>query len=90
MLEAIPLGFLNWLLYLELHPQLGNIWYRIDVTGNRSLNFDSIFALIKKPFTEIIYWYPQWFDLNFITFTGIFTIYYSLLKNYFSTVSDVN
>ncbi len=71
-------GFINWILYLELGPGLGNIWYRIDDTGSRNINIDSLLNIMKQPFVEPYFWYPEYCDINFITSTCIFSFYYKL------------
>jgi hypothetical protein len=52
--------------YLELSPQLGNMWLRLDsATGNRRFHPETILRIIIRPLHDIIYWSPYIWDLNF-------------------------
>ena len=42
MLIKIILSLIIWILYLELSPELGNIWIRTDHTGDRKVNLFNI------------------------------------------------
>ena len=48
MFIKIILSFIIWILYLELSPELGNIWIRTDHTGTRRVNLFNITRFIVE------------------------------------------
>jgi len=74
------LGFILFVLYLEISPKLGNIWYRYDSTGVRTIQVDSFVNYITYPFKNSLLWKPENWDLNFITVSGLVGLGYTLLR----------
>lgn len=79
--EGCGLSFLLYCLYLELNPKIGNIFFRKDGKGEKHFNIMGITPLLKAPFMNDYLWQPENWDLNFITFTGIGTLNYTILTN---------
>ncbi len=67
------LSFIIFLLYLELSPKLGNIWYRLNSENIKVINISSIINFLIYPLHNINFWYINNWDLNFI-------IYYFITK----------
>jgi hypothetical protein len=67
-----------FMIYLELNPKIGNVWYRIGSDGKKHINLSSLYNLIVQPLYSIDLWYPSFWDLNYFVGT-FFTI---LILNY--------
>ena len=52
-------------LYVELNPQMTNIWWRIDSDNNKQIVISNLFRLIFAPLEFLFYWYPDAWDINF-------------------------
>jgi hypothetical protein len=65
--------FILWALYLELSPKLGRILIRPNSKGGYSISLGGIGNLMLKPFQDIQFWYPNFWDLNIYVW-WIFTI----------------
>ena len=65
--------FILWIVYLELSPKLGRILIRPNSSGRNTFSLGGVWALMKKPFTDITLWSPRFWDLN-IYVLWIFTI----------------
>lgn len=72
------LSFIIFLLYLELSPKLGNIWYRLNSENIKVINISSIITFLIYPLQNISFWYINNWDLNFIIYYFItkFIFYY--------------
>lgn len=58
--------FILYSIYIELSVSgLTNIWYRIGSDGYKHVNIASYFAFLIKPFSDIQFWYPMNWDLNY-------------------------
>ena len=77
--NSILLSLIIFLIYLEFSPNLGNIWYRIDSTGNRKIMIKGAISVILYPFKNITLWYPNNWDLNYF----IYLYFTNLLLNIF-------
>ena len=66
--NSILLSLIIFLIYLEYSPNLGNIWYRIDSTGNRKIMIKGAISVILYPFKNITLWYPNNWDLNYFVY----------------------
>ena len=71
--------FILWILYLEFSPRLGRIIIRPNSSGGYSLSLGGVWSLMKKPFTDLQYWYPRYWDLNIYVLWIITIIIYKLL-----------
>ena len=72
--------FILFSAYLELSPGLTNIWYRIGSDGYKHINLTSYANFLMSPFTELDFWYPINWDLNYFigaSFTS--SLFYFLL-----------
>jgi len=79
--EGAIFGILGFILYLELSPKLGNIWYRKNYQNIREFQPMFILPYLKKPFQSKILWYPQNWDLNPYVISTLSAIgFYSLRK----------
>ena len=59
-------GFIIFLLNLE-SPDLGNILFRIDASGNKTLSIDSVLNMMKAPFIYKQFWFnKKFFNINWI------------------------
>jgi hypothetical protein len=58
-------------LYAELHPQLGNIWWRIGDKGTKELCPMSLVNLMLSPFRSLFLWHPQILDTNFALYATL-------------------
>ncbi len=65
--------------YLELHPSIGNVWFRTASDGLRRINLQSLGRMIFAPLQMKELWYPNNWDLNF--FVGVFATF-GVLKIY--------
>jgi hypothetical protein len=68
------LYFLLFSAYLELHPGLSNIWYRVCADGVRRVNLASYWHFITKPFTMPEFWYFKNWDLNYFIGAALLTL----------------
>lgn len=80
-LIGVGLSTLLYILYLELSPGLGNIVFRINSEGVRSINIGSFIQFLKYPFKEYHFWKPQFWDINYYIFSNVGAIAYMICKN---------
>jgi len=57
--------FIIFLIYLELSPKLKNIWIRCNSDNILKICPSGIISMLKKPFTDVFFWYPQFWDINY-------------------------
>jgi len=55
-------------IYVEINPKIGNIWYRIDMNGNKQIYIINLFRLMFAPLYYIFYWYVNMWDINFFIY----------------------
>jgi Cu-Zn family superoxide dismutase len=74
--------FIIWLFYLELSPKLGKIIFRPNAKGSTTFNLSGLGSMMIRPFTDLTFWYPRFWDLN-IYMLWIITaiIYYLIYRN---------
>jgi hypothetical protein len=65
IIYAFIVAFIFFGLYVELNPQMTNIWWRIDSNGEKQIVIYNLFALMLAPFKYMFYWYPNAWDINF-------------------------
>ena len=71
------IGFSIFLLNLE-SPDLGNILFRIDSSGNKTLSIESVVNIMKAPLI-----YKQfWFNKNFLNINWIICVSCGMLCGY--------
>lgn len=87
-LQGAILSFIIWLLYLELSPKLGGIFFRPDSTGKFRFRLEGVLPMLAYPFQSVEFWKPTNWDLNFIVSSGLGGIIYALLKYYQSTLLE--
>ena len=68
--------FIFFSAYVELHPGLTNIWYRVGVDGIRRCNFSSYWHFLTRPFYMIELWYPRNWDINFFIGLSLFWLFW--------------
>ena len=71
---------------MEIDPKLGNIWYRIDHTGVKVINFANVIGFFKAPFKNLIFWHPRYVTLNPYLFCYVFSL---TLKYYHNHVTNI-
>lgn len=78
-LKGLGLSFIIWMLYLELSPQIGGIFFRPDGNGVSKFRFGGVIPMLTHPFQKTTFWYPSNWDLNFIVASNIGALIYSYL-----------
>ena len=81
--QGSVIGFMLFILYLEISPKMTNVWFRIEADGKRRFNFDSLVNYLTHPFKSRVLWKPQNLDLNFIAVSGIIGAVYTLARQGF-------
>ena len=77
LITVILLYTLLFALYLELNPNLTNIWYRIGSDGVFRIYPSNFFNFICKPLTTRELWHLELLDCNYLFgIIIIFTVYY--------------
>ena len=61
-------------IYVELSDGMGNIWYRINDSGDRVIMIESLWTLMMAPIYYRFYWWFEYFDLNFFIYWGLIFI----------------
>jgi hypothetical protein len=72
--------FILWFLNLEI--SLGGIWLRPNSEGDYVFTFKNILPLLKSPFTNYYFWNINMWDINIVTFYGIFLSYIYIIKEF--------
>ena len=62
-------------LYVELNPQMTNIWWRIDSNGDKQIVISNLFRLIFATLNYMFYWDVTAWDINFFIWWIIIFIY---------------
>jgi hypothetical protein len=80
VLWGYSLYFIFFTIYVEVNPGLTNIWYRVASDGMKHINLSSYWNFITSPFTEIQFWYPENWDMNYFLGATVTTglLYYFL------------
>jgi len=65
ILYSFVVSFILFGCYVELNPQITNIWWRINSTGNKQLMIINLFVLMLAPLQYLFYWNPNAWDINF-------------------------
>jgi hypothetical protein len=65
--------FLLFIIYLELSPKLSNIWIRCDSNNILKICPGGIRTMLYKPFQNLFFWKPEFWDINFYIGGYIFT-----------------
>ena len=86
----IFLGTIGYALYVQFSPKIGNIWYRLDSTGNKSFQFNSLSNLMIQTSTNSIYWKLNNLDINYIFVTYIFWASLKTIWNFIGIISIFN
>lgn len=66
MFLKITLSLITWILYLEISPELGNIWIRTDHTGDRKVNLYNIITFVIESLKVNEMWGIDFFWENII------------------------
>ena len=66
--------FVIFSIYLEASPKLKNIWLRRDSDNMIHFRPGGILLMLLKPFTNIFFWYPNFWDINYYVGGYIFTL----------------
>ena len=75
-----------FILNMEIDPKLGNVWYRINHTGVKVINFTNIIGFFTAPFKNLIFWHPMYITLNPYLFCYVFLL---VLKYYHNHVNSI-
>ena len=81
-LQGLLLSFVIYLFYIELNPKMGGIFFRPDSTGTFKFNFWGAGPMLSYPFKSFNFWRLENWDLNWLVFSNIGAILYTLLKYY--------
>jgi hypothetical protein len=76
----LSIVFLLWILYLEFSPKLGRIIIRPNSSGGFTFTFGGVLELMKKPFQNIQFWYPRFWDLNIYVLWILTIIIYFIFR----------
>lgn len=71
-----------WIIRIEFGTGMGNVWLRMDATGQRVFHPQGIWAMLIAPWKELVagrtwLWWPHYWDLNiwvWLTPLGIYGI----------------
>ena len=80
MSQGALLGLVLFILYLEVSPKLGNIWFRYSSEGVRTIQPDSLAHFLSYPFKNKLFWKPENWDLNFLAVSGMVGGAYTLIR----------
>jgi hypothetical protein len=63
---ATALYLVAWIVYLEVSPSMGNVWWRTGTTGAKEFTPWGIWATVIAPFKRGhgILWTPTFWDVN--------------------------
>ena len=58
-----------WILWIEFGPGMGNVWLRLDASGERVFAPQGIWAVLIAPWKELAQgrtwlWWPAYWDMN--------------------------
>ena len=68
LIKAFIYATIIFAIYVEVNPKLGNIWYRIDMNGDKQIYIINLFRLMFAPIYYIFYWYIYIWDINFFIY----------------------
>lgn len=80
ILYSFIIAFILFGLYVEVNPQMTNIWWRIDSNGNKQIIISNLFRLIFAPLEYIFYWNFNAWDINFFIWWIIIFIVVKLIN----------
>lgn len=80
MFLKITLTLITWILYLEINPELGNIWIRTDHTGNKKVNLYNIITFVIESLKVSEMWGIDFFWENIIYAVPSIYIIFSLFE----------
>ncbi len=67
---------LFWILWIEFGKGMGNVWLRMDTTGERVFHPQGVWAMLIAPWRELAagrtwLWWPSYWDLNVWIWVGL-------------------
>jgi hypothetical protein len=74
LILAFIISIIIFAIYVELNPKMTNIWYRVNSEGIKTIQLDNLLQLISGPFRYIFYWFPNYWDINYIIYLIIIFI----------------
>ena len=75
------LSFILFCLYLEMNPKMTSILFRPDQKGKWTFSLCNITGYLTAPFNNSLVWKPSFWDLNFIVFTQVGAVAFTVLCN---------
>ena len=75
------LSLITFLFIYHLETSVGNVFIRINDTGNINLNFKSLFCYLIHPLHNSFLWNIELLDVNYIFIILISIIIYYLLND---------
>jgi hypothetical protein len=75
---AFLISTIIFAIYVELSPKMGNIWYRINSLGTKTIQLENLFYLMSGPLMYSFYWVPSYFDINYIIYFFITFVFLEL------------
>jgi hypothetical protein len=84
LLIATIVSFIIFAIYVEINPQLTNIWYRFNSSGVKVISLGGLFELMKAPLFNNYYWQLQFWDINYFIYLLLilFFIFVKSFDNY--------
>eukprot|EP00662_Eupelagonemidae_sp_cell21_P007412 gene7412-11655_t len=62
--EALGIAVAVFAVYVEGHPGLGNIWFRVRSCGDRRPSLSGLCEYLLRPLSEPMLWQPRLLDAN--------------------------
>ena len=65
MFTAIITSLMGFMVYIELSPNMGNVWYRYNSDNKKYVSLSSLVNILAYPLYNINMWYPSSWDINY-------------------------
>jgi hypothetical protein len=89
IIEGLCISMICYLFYIELAPGMGGIMFRPWSDGKIHFNPLGALPILKYPFQSKEFWKPEFWDINFITFTTLGAILYYTYKKYVDLLLEI-
>jgi hypothetical protein len=85
IIYSFIIAFILFGVYVEINPQMTNIWWRINSSGSKEFVINNLFVLIFAPFEYMFYWNPNAWDINFFIWWIIIFIVLVIYEKYYTS-----
>jgi hypothetical protein len=89
LIEGMTFSGLCFLLYIELAPGMGGILFRPWSDGKIHFNPLGALPLMRYPLESKVFWQPEYWDINFFTFTTIGTLLFYTFRKYIDLLKEI-